>query len=884
MSEVKIISPYAGFQERFVRSNVDVVFGGGQLGSGKECPLYTNVLTPNGWVKNGDLKIGDYVSTPFGNPAKILQIFDHKAKDIYRIETSDGRVAECGFEHLWAIRTEKQKAKFNKHKDYRRNLTVCDTAYLLKMFYSNKKIYIPIPKAQEFSEKEYIIHPYVLGVLIGDGCISEKVLNEKSNRLLVSNTENDILIKLYSLMECYGLTKSIHNCNNYFYTKHINEYKSYLNMVGLNVKSYNKFIPEEYLWGSIEQRKQLLYGLMDTNGCVKAKNRYIFSTTSKRLCNDIVYLCRSLGYIATVSNDKRSKKYTKGISYEVIIHTNDIIFSSEKHLSRYRKNLEEYPTLYQRTNDHVYIKSIEKIGVSDARCIFIDDDMHLYIIDDFVTTHNSFGAILSCAEPSLDPNFKACFLRTNLDDFKAGGGLIDGIRRCYGKSVHITTSKKPRATFKNGAFIECMHVADQSLKALEDDFKGTQYDLIYYDELTNYAWETFCFLFSRNRGEGKWTNKVRATTNPKKNHWVREFIDWYVGIDGQIIPERDGVVRYFFNAGKTVKDVVWGNSKLEVYHKCKRQIDEFLENYNGDKGNATYKDVILSFTFYKGETAGNQSLGNKYAGSIAAMGYTLAQENIGNWNVDLDDDEDACLTYAEARSVAVNDPQTNEDRWITCDLADVGTDNTVLLYWNGFNIEDIYILTESQPRDNARAIVMFAKKHNVADSHIIYDGTGSRYMRDYIPDALEYYSSAGSRGMYGRQFSKLKDVCYMRFVEMVKRGGISMTDEVANKEYKHHNLKTHTNILNEFTEECQVIRFKEGLGGKKTLFTKKEMNSKLGKNRSMDLTDPCAMRMMPVLDYVYGEELEKSIQGYKEDDDYDDGKDFGSIWEESTWC
>lgn len=774
MAEVKIISPYAGFQEKFVRSNVDVVFGGGQLAGGKATPLSTNILTPNGWVKNGDLKVGDFVSTPFGKPARILQIFDHKDKDIYRIKTSDGRVTECSYEHLWAIRTEKQKSKFNKHKDFERNLTVCDTAYLLKMFDEGKKMYIPIPHAQEFSEKEYELTPIEIGTEICTTHLSDK-----------------------------------------------------------------DYIPEEYFWGSIEQRKQLLSTIVGFTN---------LNITSDRLCSDIVYLCRSLGYVAIVNK---------------VDNVNNISISLD---------------------DHVYIKSIEKVGVMDARCIFIEDDMHLYIIDDFITTHNSFGAILSCAEPSLDPEFKACFLRTNLDDFKAGGGLIDSIKQAYGNSVHVTTSKKPRATFKNGAFIECMHVADQTLKALEDDFKGTQYDMIYFDELTNFNWLTFCFLFSRNRGTAKWTNKMRATTNPKKNHWVRDFIDWYVGIDGQIIPEREGVVRYFFNAGRTVKDVVWGNTKEEVYYKCKGQIDEFLKNFNGDKGDATYKDVILSFTFYKGETAGNKAFDNKYAGSVAAMGEVLAKENVGNWNIELSDDEECCITYAEANSVVMNDPQVNGDKWITCDLADVGKDNTVLLYWNGFNIEDIRIITNSTGRRNAEEIILFAKEHDVADTHIIYDGTGARYMRDYIPDAIEYYSASGSRGMYGRMYNRLKDVCYSRFVEMVKRGYMSMSDEVANKEYKHQKLRLQTNILNEFIEECQVIRFKEGFGGKKSLLSKKEMNAKLGKERSMDITDPCAMRMLPILDCLIGEELDLR---YDEDDDDDSGddmtKDYGSIYDNTTW-
>lgn len=880
--KTKIISPYVGFQENFARSNVDVCFGGGQLGAGKLLPLNSKVLTPNGWVQNGDLQVGNYVSTPFGKPAKILQIFNHKAKDIYRLETSDGRVAECGLEHLWAIRTEKQKAKYNKHKDFRRNYTVCTTEYLLKMFYANKKTYIPIPYAQEFSEKEFVIPPYVLGVLLGDGCISDKTLNRKTNSITVSNTEEDIVMKLYSLMNCTGLTRNKSTCSKNFYTPHIKEYKDYLNSVGLNVKSYDKFIPEEYLWGSIEQRKELLFGLMDTDGCVREKNKYSFSTTSEKLCNDFVYLCRSLGYIATVSTDKRAEKYTSGISFIISIHTNDVIFSSEKHLSKYKKNLKQYPTLYKRTNDHVYITSIEKVGVSDARCIFIDDDMHLYITEDFITTHNSFGAILACAEPSLDPGFKACFLRTNLDDFKAGGGLIDNIKQAYGDSVVITTSKKPRATFASGAFIECMHVANQTLKALEDDFKGTQYDMIYYDELTNFEWETFCFLFSRNRGEGKWTHKIRATTNPKRNHWVRTFIDWYVGLDGRIIEDRSGVVRYFFNAGNTVKDVVWGNSKEEVYMQNKGQIDTFLKEYNKKYGTATYKDVILSFTFYVGSTSENNAIDTKYAGSIAAMGATLSAENAGNWNVDTNNEEN-CLSFDVVQQIFLNEPAKNGDKWVTCDLADVGTDNFIAIAWNGFHIEDILILNTTKPKDNAEYLQMFAIDHDVPDNHIIYDAIRARYINDYIPDAMPYISNSHVLGVYGRMYSRLKDECYARLVDVVKRNNLSIDDNIARREYKHKRIKTYTTIQSEILDEFQVITFREVLGGKKALIGKKELNAKLGKERSMDIADACAMRMFPVLEFPYGEELSSTIplNDFDEEDEFDFDKE--SIFDKNNW-
>ena len=75
--------------------------------------------------------------------------------------------------------------------------------------------------------------------------------------------------------------------------------------------------------------------------------------------------------------------------------------------------------------------------------------------------------------------------------------------------------------------------------------------------------------------------------------------------------------------------------------------------------------------------------------------------------------------------------------------------------------------------------------------------------------------------------------------------------------------------------------------GKKALISKKEMNAKLGKARSMDLLDPIAMRMLPCLEYVYGEELEKTTpQTVADDDDdyYYSRKGVVNIYDDTTWA
>ena len=52
------------------------------------------MLTPNGWVRNGDLKVGDEICTPFNGVQKVAQLFPQGVKKIYKMYLLDGRVAE----------------------------------------------------------------------------------------------------------------------------------------------------------------------------------------------------------------------------------------------------------------------------------------------------------------------------------------------------------------------------------------------------------------------------------------------------------------------------------------------------------------------------------------------------------------------------------------------------------------------------------------------------------------------------------------------------------------------------------------------------------------------------------------------------------------------
>lgn len=75
----------------------------GGAGTGKAQPIDTLIPTPNGFVKLGDLKVGDFVFNRFGKPVKVLGVYDQGKLPVFKVTLSDGRSTLCNDEHLWSF-------------------------------------------------------------------------------------------------------------------------------------------------------------------------------------------------------------------------------------------------------------------------------------------------------------------------------------------------------------------------------------------------------------------------------------------------------------------------------------------------------------------------------------------------------------------------------------------------------------------------------------------------------------------------------------------------------------------------------------------------------------------------------------------------------------
>ena len=216
----------------------------------------------------------------------------------------------------------------------------------------------------------------------------------------------------------------------------------------------------------------------------------------------------------------------------------------------------------------------------------------------------SYGLVLSMAEPLMtDADFRGLISRKAIQSLKAGGGFVEKFKQIFGDFCSVKESDNPRISFPNGSFCDLTYIDDSDMVRLRERAKGWEYDVIAIDEITEMSFECFMYLMTRNRGNSKtFSGHMFATLNPKRSHWSRDFLDWYILPSGYVNPERAGRVRYFYLNGSTVKDVVWGNSKEEVYRKCQTDIDRKLRAVGG---RFKWQNMIKSFVFHEGRMSEN---------------------------------------------------------------------------------------------------------------------------------------------------------------------------------------------------------------------------------------------------------------------------------------
>lgn len=381
---------------RLVRLYQDVIFLVSRK-NGKALSLDTPIPTPNGWTTMESLNIGDYVFAYDGTPSKIVRIsnvfYNH---DCYRVTFEDGEKIVADSEHIWRVMTKTSRHTVNYvakssrkllREDYRNGNGYFDiiTKDMEKDFKHVRKdgkgieykYRVPMQKPIQYEKKELPINPYLLGVWIGDG-------ESEGSRISIGVNELDEMLAL--IQESEGTIVSVANDKTCKRVRINQGYKCVQTELRKLKLVNNKHIPLIYLQSSIEQRMELLKGLMDSDGYCSKVGECEFTQKSKKTTDGFTELLASLGIKHNVKEKIptcNGKKCDKVYRVHFFVNKNNSCFKLKRKTERLKDKL----------SDRMLNKSIiniEKVNSVPTKCIGIEHDSMLYLAGEKMTvTHNT---------------------------------------------------------------------------------------------------------------------------------------------------------------------------------------------------------------------------------------------------------------------------------------------------------------------------------------------------------------------------------------------------------------------------------------------------------------------------------------------------------------
>lgn len=335
----------------------------------------TPILTSNrGWTTHGDLKIGDYVYGLNGEPTKIIGISD-KSNCNQLITFSNGSKILAHEEHLWTV-----SKRGNKNP-----LTITTSEIKKDYQYTEKngkkryRYHLPFIKPIQYPKTELPLDPYFLGLWLGDGSSTKPCITHDPKDIesiehipykistICTHTETGVKTTYQGIIK---KIKELHLYNN-------------------------KHIPRIYLEACVEDRLQLLAGLIDSDGSVDKNGRVRFININKQLINDVFELCTGLGlypyfHVRKKEDYKRNSKYNIKSTHDAYVVGFQPKYSIPTQIPRNKTP----------THRRLAITDITTVKGEQGKCIEIENPDGIYLAGkQLIPTHNSKSSMVTLAYP-----------------------------------------------------------------------------------------------------------------------------------------------------------------------------------------------------------------------------------------------------------------------------------------------------------------------------------------------------------------------------------------------------------------------------------------------------------------------------------------------------
>lgn len=360
----------------------------------------------------------------------------------------------------------------------------------------------------------------------------------------------------------------------------------------------------------------------------------------------------------------------------------------------------------------------------------------------------TFSLLLEALKDCQDPHFNGVIFRAEKPDLSEIENTSMEIFDQYG--IYNVSESKKKWVFHNGGQLKFNYYSGDTYEEFKKRFQGHQYCYIGIDEITQMPYERFKYIWTCNRNAFGLINRTFGTCNPDPDSWVRKFLDWWIDDDGYAIPERDGVVRYCYMKGDDVNNIVWGDTRDDVYEQCKDDIDRQWNraDSNGTLSNLGYdrkRIFIPSMCFVRADLTENLKLLTSdpaYLARLANQGEEQVLRDLeANWNFKKAGDD--MIKMADLDAVFTNSHQTDDGKLrASGDVAFTGGDNFVMWLWEGFHVKDVSVL-RVDARTLVSAIRLQLSEWGVLEENFTYDVNGiGQVLKGHFPNAVPFNNMA----------------------------------------------------------------------------------------------------------------------------------------------
>jgi phosphate starvation-inducible PhoH-like protein len=364
---------------------------------GRAQPVDRGVLTPSGFRPIGSLRVGDLVVGSDGSPTPVIGVYPQGRKKVFRLEAQDGAWTLCCGEHLWRVFTAADRRRGKPGR-------VVETQEMAGRLRAARRHRFELPLVTapvEFTPRAVPMDPYALGLLLGDGCLTDTTTPSFATadpELAVALKEclDGIELRFKGGVD-YVLHHSAGHRGGVIVANPVTVVLRELGLAG--TRSGTKFVPDVYLHNNSAVRLALLQGLLDSDGGPVVQEgrtcRIQYTTCSKRLRDDVCFLVGSLGGVVYSRRRPAAGRPPGRAKGRPVRHRADAFildirlpggiepFRLKRKRDRYRQHRGGRPMRF--------VHAIEPAGEAETVCIQVAAADSLYVTDDFLVTHNTLN-------------------------------------------------------------------------------------------------------------------------------------------------------------------------------------------------------------------------------------------------------------------------------------------------------------------------------------------------------------------------------------------------------------------------------------------------------------------------------------------------------------